>query len=200
MNTAKQLLGFPLLATGVWLLWVFNGQQGRDATTLVLFFLLILSLGFWIYGKFQARARRGGLLWALAITLIGFFTLALPALKPEEKSIQPWSPEKVQSELKAGRGVFVDFTADWCLSCKVNERLVLKTPEIQNLFREKNIAFLVGDWTNKNEQIARELQRHGRSGVPLYLYYPPGQSEPVILPEVLTKQMVINVVETGALR
>lgn len=195
MNTAKQLLGFPMLATGVWLLWVFNAQQGRDAATLALFFLLVLAFGFWIYGKFQARARRGGLALALAITLIGFFTLALPALKPAEKSIQPWSPEKVESELKAGRGVFVDFTADWCLSCKVNERLVLKTPEIQNLFREKNIVFLVGDWTNKDGQIARELQRHGRSGVPLYLYYPPGKSDPIILPEVLTKQIVINAVE-----
>lgn len=203
MNTAKEFLGFPMLATAIWLIWVFNAQQGRDATTLVLFFLLVLAFGFWIYGKYQATGKRAGLLIALVISLIGFFTLVLPALKdplPDTRSSPsseqiPWSPERVAQELEAGRGVFVDFTADWCLSCKVNEKTVLKTSDIQELFKKNDIAFLIGDWTRYDQSITDALREHGRSGVPLYLYYPPGESQPMILPEILTKQIVINAID-----
>jgi len=198
MNTAKQFLGFPMLATAIWLIWVFNAQQGRDATTLVLFFLLVVSFGFWIYGKFQVTGKQSGFLIALLITLVGFLTLVIPALKtnpekPGENTVSSslkWSPQRVQEALKNGQAVFVDFTADWCLSCKVNERAVLKTEEIQDLFKDKDVLFLIADWTSYNPQITATLKEFGRSGVPLYLYYPPGLSQPVILPEVLTKEIL----------
>ena len=105
-----------------------------------------------------------------------------------------WSPEAVQSRLDEGKGVFVDFTASWCVTCQVNKRTTLHTKRVQELFDTENIDFLVADWTRRDTLIADELAKHGRAGVPLYLYYPPGQSEPVILPQVLSAGLVVSTI------
>ena len=104
----------------------------------------------------------------------------------------PWSEEEVARQLAAGRTVFIDFTAAWCLTCQVNERVVLSKPEVQAAFCEKNIAFLVADWTRRDPAITAALQKYGREGVPTYVILRPDGSAPVLLPEILTPAIVLN--------
>jgi thiol:disulfide interchange protein DsbD len=109
---------------------------------------------------------------------------------------QPWSPQAVHAALAQGRPVFVDFTAAWCLSCKVNERVALGTDAVKQAFTEKNVALFQADWTHPNTDIANELQKYNRDGVPLYLLYSPkNEDAPQILPEVLTPGIVLDAVK-----
>jgi len=104
----------------------------------------------------------------------------------------PWSEEEVARQLAAGRTVFIDFTAAWCLTCQVNERVVLSRQDIQEAFREKNIAFLVADWTRRDPAITAALQKYGREGVPTYVILRPDGSAPVLLPEILTPKLILE--------
>jgi thiol:disulfide interchange protein DsbD len=103
-----------------------------------------------------------------------------------------WSEGEASRQLAAGRTVFIDFTAAWCLTCQVNERVVLSKPEIQAAFREKNVAFLVADWTRRDPAITSALQKYGREGVPTYVILRPDGSAPVLLPEILTPKLVLE--------
>ena len=198
----KELLAFPMLAAAIWLVWVLSLQAGADGVLIVLLSMLLLGFAIWCW------KRAGKLAKTLAIlSLVG--TLMLPfnlsvntasagvSLSAEGYDKLAWSPEAIAERRAAGQSVFVDFTAAWCVTCKVNERLVLETDSTRALFQEANTAFLVADWTNKNDEIARELARHGRSGVPLYLVYPAlkaggGHNDvsPIILPQVLTEAVL----------
>jgi thiol:disulfide interchange protein DsbD len=106
---------------------------------------------------------------------------------------EPWSAARVTELRNQGRGVFVDFTAAWCVTCKVNEAVALYTPRVARGFANANVAYLVGDWTNRDPAIAAALAEHGRAGVPLYLYYPPS-GEPVVLPQVLSEDLVLETI------
>ncbi|MDX2225572.1 MAG: thioredoxin family protein [Verrucomicrobiae bacterium] len=211
MLTFKQFLAFPMFATAIWLLWVFAGQQGHDLASLALTFLLILSLGLWTYGKLQATRPRLAVAGLLLIVLWGSYQFGRPALG--ESSVvdeirgdtggdnenpwrwQTWSEEAVEEAVRAGHPVFVDFTADWCLSCKVNEKFVLNTPEVKKAFQDAGFVLFKGDWTSKDEAIARILKKYGRSGVPLYIVFAPYKTnDPVVLPEVLTTRIVIDAI------
>lgn len=108
---------------------------------------------------------------------------------------EAWSPERVQELRADGRPVFIDFSARWCLTCQVNERVALGTPQVQKAFRDKGVALLVADWTDRNEDIADALASYGRAGVPLYVLYAPRSFMPVILPEVLTPGIVLAALE-----
>ena len=198
----KELLAFPMLAAAVWLVWVLSLQSGADGVLKVLLAMLVLSFSIWCW------KRRDGLAKTLSIiSLISALMLPLGlsmntsaqsvSLSAEGYDKLAWSPEMVKERRAAGQTVFVDFTAAWCVTCKVNERVVLERASVQDLFKESNTAFLVADWTNKNDEIARELARHGRSGVPLYLVYPPLKAgednndvSPIILPQVLTESVL----------
>ena len=105
---------------------------------------------------------------------------------------QPWSAAAVAQATAAGRPVLVNLTADWCVTCKINERAALSSPRVAQAMKQANAIYLVGDWTRRDDAITRELQAHGRSGVPLYLVYRPGRAEPDILPQLLTEGVVIE--------
>jgi thiol:disulfide interchange protein DsbD len=109
-------------------------------------------------------------------------------------SWQPWTADAVQKSLAAGQPVFVDFTASWCLSCQVNERVALNRPEVQQAFAAKNVALFRADWTREDPAITQALTALGRSGVPVYALYTPGQSDPVLLPQVLTPGIVMDAI------
>ena len=109
--------------------------------------------------------------------------------------IEKWSEQKVQDLRAEGRIVFVNFTADWCITCKVNENSAFKNEKAKQKFKDKNVAYLIADWTKKDETIARALSSHGRIGVPLYLVYLPNQPEPVVLPQLLSSQTIIEALE-----
>ena len=196
MVRLREVLSFPMFAAALWLVWVVGNQAGVNGMALVLLAMLGLALAVWLM-------RRGGA-WraAAAVLALAAIVLPVPALlsgSPAQAAgaalaHEAWSPERV-AELRAdGRAVFVDFTADWCVTCKLNEGAVLKTQAVQRALEDTDTAFLVGDWTNKNDAIARELERYGRAGVPLYLYFPAGDKSVrgEVLPQILTVPMVVD--------
>ncbi len=212
MERLKGLLAFPMYGTALWLVWVFGRQTGTDALGLLFVAGLLLAAGVWLIGGGQAEraAGRRGLLHLTAgivsLMLAGgaLFLAARAPVAPDEASITDsgttlasaaWSEAAVQSALAEGRPVLVNFTADWCVTCKINERTSLSSARVQAAMEQANAVYLVGDWTRRDDVIAAELQRHGRSGVPLYLLYSPGASEPRILPQLLTEGVVIDALE-----
>ena len=212
METLRQALAFPMFAAAIWLIWVFGQQAGVSGAALLLTGLLLLSTAAWILGRWDARRLPAG--WRLftrglaAAALAGALMLALVgaryeapaagslAAQEEGAAWQPFSPEKVEQLRAEGRPVFVDFTAAWCLTCQVNERTALSTAAVQAAFDEKNVALLKADWTNRDATIARALEDHGRSGVPLYVLYKGDGSDPTLLPEILTQSIVLNALES----
>jgi thiol:disulfide interchange protein DsbD len=194
METFKQLMAFPLYLTGVWLLWVLGRQAGTDAVAIVLCGLVLLAFALWLWSG-PSRLRQA---LALAAGLGALALLAHPlvAVRSERAAAAPvtgeaWSAARV-AELRAqGRIVFVNFTADWCITCKVNEKVVFASDDVRRVLADRDVVWLTADWTTPDPAISAELARHGRSGVPLYLLYGP-HGEPEILPQVLTPAIVID--------
>ncbi|MBN1204013.1 MAG: thioredoxin family protein [Myxococcaceae bacterium] len=208
MERAKQLLGFALLGTAVWLVWVMGGLAGVDGMARLLAFLVAVALGAWLYGLAQAAdgARRWvGVLGALAVLVAtAGFTLRFDGAAPEARTssalaAQPWDEAAVAAALKAGQPVFIDFTADWCLTCKFNERTVLAREEVRAAFTRHQVAFFVADWTRRDASISAKLAAHGRAGVPMYLVISPSAPDrPEVLPELLTADLVVQAVERAS--
>ncbi len=211
MERLKGLLAFPMYGTALWLVWVFSRQTGGDALGLLFIAALLLALAGWLLGLAQAE-RALGRRWRLA-ALAGLLALVLAvagavmaARLPAEAPATPgsagsgpvsaaWSPGAVEAALAEGRPVLVNFTADWCVTCKINEAGALTSARTAEAFRAANAVYLVGDWTRRDDAITAELERHGRSGVPLYLLYTPGEAEPRILPQLLTQGVVVEALE-----
>ncbi|HEV2081492.1 MAG TPA: thioredoxin family protein [Brevundimonas sp.] len=217
MERLKGLLAFPMYGTALWLAWVFSRQAGAEALALLFAAALLVAFGLWLAGLNQvARAEgRPAVLGAVAATLalLGGLGLAgtaalLPAPAAGEAGAsatalpsQPWSAEAVAAARREGRPVLVNFTADWCVTCKINERAALASGRVSQALEAADAVYLVGDWTRRDDVIAAELARHGRSGVPLYLLYPAGGGEPRVLPQLLTEGAVIRALqETSARR
>jgi thiol:disulfide interchange protein DsbD len=153
----------------------------------------------WLYGQWQPRGWRFTLLGAgttaMLVLALGPVTKFEPLADAEMVSEeQTWSEEQVRRLTAEGRPVFVNFTAAWCITCKVNEQVALTTDDTQRLFRDRSIAYLVADWTRRDLGITRQLQRHGRSGVPLYLLYSPEGEQPIMLPQLLTETIVADAI------
>jgi thiol:disulfide interchange protein/DsbC/DsbD-like thiol-disulfide interchange protein len=197
MVVLQRGLALPMYAAALWLVWVFWRQTDLSPTLLLLAACVAAAVGLAAVGIFAHRARWArGLGWgalAVAVTLTGVSGhLAASAKTPAELPADAWSEAKVQAALASGRPVLVNFTADWCVSCKINERTALSSPVTARALREANTLYLEGDWTRRDDAITRELERHGRSGVPLYLVYKPGKAEPEVLPQLLTDGVVVE--------
>lgn len=208
MDRLKGILAFPMYGAALWLIWVFARQTGAEALALLMTGALMLALGLFLWGWRQAaRAQgRGGVISTVAAVLAIFAAVAFAgvgaSLARAEGPVAagegaggaldaaPWSPEAVQAARAEGRVVFVNFTADWCVTCKVNERAALASGRVRDAITETGAVYMVADWTRRDDLIARELERHGRSGVPLYLIYAPGSEAPRILPQLLTPGLV----------
>lgn len=213
MERGKQFLGFALLGTTVWLVWVMGGLAGVDGMARLLAFLIAVGLGTWLYGQSQGlEGGRRGVTVALAVlTLVGAGAVALRfdeaqaaletrgAVASSHGGSQPWDEAAVTAALAAGQPVFVDFTADWCLTCKFNERTVLSREDVRQAFMKHNVAFFVADWTRRDVRITTKLAEHGRAGVPMYLVLSPGAPDkPEVLNELLTADSVIQAVQRAA--
>ena len=202
METLKQLLAFPLLGTVIWLLWVFGLQTGMGGATSLLIALLLVGLVTWILGRWQAplitaRTRlvtRG--IVALVLVLAGALVVRGSrgdAASDSGLSWQPFSAARVLELRAAGRTVFVDFTAAWCITCQVNEQVVLSSRTVADAFQQYDVATLQADWTKFDAEITAALESFGRSGVPLYVLYPgDGHGSPIVLPTILSKQGVLD--------
>ena len=198
MPKLRSGLGFALLATVVWLLWIVGRSAGSDAMATLLAWLLALGFAGWLYAALRESSRaifRTGAALVCGLLLVagaGVVSVERSAAPREpvarrEGAPRPYEAAAVEAERRAGRPVFVYFTADWCLTCKVNERVVLDDAAVRAALA--GFAVFEADWTRRDERIRAELARFGRSGVPLYLLYPPGaDSAPVRLPELLSKQ------------
>jgi len=222
MDLLKKGLAFPMYGTAAWLVWVFSQQTGSIALGEILGAAVLLAFAAWLYGHVQGRWLTGKpapvatVVAVLALTgAIGLVLLSLqaPAPVPAAASAsttvpatptgpglasEPWSPEKLAALRAEGRPVLVDFTAAWCVTCQVNEKVAMSGAAVAQAFRDRNAVLLRADWTNRDATIAAALAEHGRAGVPLYLVYPAKGGEPVILPQLLTEGMVIEAIEKAA--
>jgi len=211
MVRVKQFMGFLLLATLLFLLWVIGVARGADAAIWVSAFLLALSVGCWMFGSFStpvASATQRSLVLVLMLVLVlgsGFYFIGqkFSATKMAASSLTdgwiPFRPERVQSELAQGHSVFVDFTAAWCITCKFNEASVLESAAVKSAFERYGIVKMKADWTNADPVITKTLKQFGRVGVPLYVLYPAtAPNQPIVLPELLTQTIVLNHLQSAA--
>ncbi|MBI1394946.1 MAG: thiol:disulfide interchange protein [Betaproteobacteria bacterium] len=200
MESLKQFLAFPLYLTVVWLVWVYGEQLGTSASARLLAALVLLAAAAWAWRRFGDRTPwRGGLVAAVFVAsavLFGWPPAEPPAL-PGRQAEGSWTPysEAALATARAAGPVFVDFTAAWCVTCQVNKRVVLDTEPVVRAFESHGVTRLLADWTNRDDEIGRALARLGRSGVPVYVFYPAGGGAPELLPELLTRDIVMAAID-----
>jgi thiol:disulfide interchange protein DsbD len=208
MEVLRQAVSVPIFATVIWLAWVLAGAYGSGLLAMLLASFLLLAIAGWFLGRWPLKrwATAVAALILLAVVALAVFGQRLTGAAGERASQtgkadseatahsawEPWSADAVSRYQAEGRPVFVDFTASWCLSCQVNERVALGRPEVRQAFKAANVALLRADWTRHDEAITQALAGLGRSGVPAYALYAPGEKSPRLLPEVLTPGIVIE--------
>jgi thiol:disulfide interchange protein len=196
METFKEFLAFPIYIAAIWLLWVYGRQT--DTTTMAALALggVFLAFACWLASKYATGKKLQFNRLVILLSLVAAFYIPWSQYQSSQEKSDRWqafSPELLQSLRDQGRPVFVDFTADWCITCLANEKAVLETDDIEAAFDEYKVATLKGDWTNSDPVITAVLQEYGRSGVPLYLYFPAnhaGKAE--VLPQILTKDLMLE--------
>jgi thiol:disulfide interchange protein len=196
METLKQVLAFPMYLTAVWLVWVLAEQRGADAVGLVLVAMVLLAMTLWWFERSRSRGAISRVLVALLAlaTLVPMYLLAhVPApsrVAASEDGVVAYSPEKLAELRAAGTPVFVDMTADWCVTCKANEHTVLDTQAFRDLLQRTGAVYMKGDWTDVNPTISAFLQQYHSPGVPLYVVFPKHGGPGMQLSTVLTSSMV----------
>jgi thiol:disulfide interchange protein DsbD len=195
METLKQALAFPLYLTAAWLLWVLGRQRGPDAITWTLAAAVAIAFAAWAWTRSRERHRGWGvaaLVLAIAgmgVALAAVHRLERPVANAPESGRIPFDEARLAALRAEGRVVFVNITADWCVSCKANERTVLGRSVFTQALEAADAVYMVGDYTDVDPALTAYLQRHGAVGVPLYVVYP-RRGEPRVLPSLLTPSMV----------
>jgi thiol:disulfide interchange protein/DsbC/DsbD-like thiol-disulfide interchange protein len=215
METLRRLLSFPMFGAAAWLAWVFAAQVGDDALALLFAAAVAAALAAWLYGR-APTARLGGgralpfavpavAAAAAAVVLAGLGGRTAPAASSASEpagaatlASEAFTPERLDGLRAEGRPVLVNFTAAWCVTCKVNERLALSTPAVREALQRTGTVYLKADWTRRDPMIAEVLAQHGRAGVPLYLVYAKGGGDPRVLPQLLTEGEVVGAIEAAA--
>ncbi|WP_420138692.1 protein-disulfide reductase DsbD family protein [Sphingomonas sp.] len=200
MTVLRHILAVPMFVTALGLAWILGQQAGVDGMTIGLGAGLLLAFGLWWSGRRQ-RALKSGAWWPTLVALLAAIgcVAILPLGGTPDTTAAATTPgherfdeARLAALRKDGRPIFLYFTADWCLTCKVNEKAAIERSEVAKAFAGKHVVTMVGDWTRGDPAISRFLSAHGRSGVPFYLYYPAGGGEPRELPQVLTPGMLVN--------
>jgi thiol:disulfide interchange protein len=213
METLQQVLAFPMYGAVAWLVWVLTLQAGTNGLAIALVGIILIGFAAWLHQKTQLSSplwRRVGLVSSLATIAIVLTMTPLINSKmsspssvasmsgnPANQSVWvAYTPSQLDRLRQSKQPVFINYTAAWCITCLVNERVALSQPEVLAAFEQKGVALVKADWTNQNADITQSLSKFGRSGVPLYVLYPAGfeQSEPIILPQVLTSELVRDAV------
>jgi thiol:disulfide interchange protein len=201
MERLKQLLAFPMYATAIWLVWVLAQQAGANAVAAALGGMLLIAFGAWLFASTGKSWRLANYSLSLAAIIaavaIGIFFVK-DATAPEQAAnpnarYETFTPTRLDDLRAQGRPVFVNLTAAWCITCLVNERVALERANVISAFENANVAYLKGDWTYRDPAITQMLAKFGRNGVPLYVFYPAGEtSQPVVLPQILTPEIVLR--------
>ena len=206
MDSFKRFMAFPLYATCVWLLWVIGNQTGSSGMAIVLLGCLLIALAIYLWHESASKHRWQVLknITSLIATVAALMMLASPFLQPRSQAMtapenaqwQTYSATTLQDLQNSGQAVFINVTADWCITCLLNERTTLSTDEIEQAFKNNNIHYLKADWTKHDPAITDLLHQYERSGIPLYLLYPPGKpQQAIILPQILTKNIILQALE-----
>jgi thiol:disulfide interchange protein DsbD len=198
MDTLKHWLAYPMYLTAVWLAWVFGNQKGVNGLALLLIAATALSAALWCFERQKMQPSLGAKLAAATIGLLAAasFAFALQQAQPStaavsaDKNYEAFSRARLDELRAQGTPVFVDMTADWCITCKVNEKAVLHTAAFTQLLNDTGTVYLVGDWTNQDPEISAYLDEYKTPGVPLYVVYPKGTGEGRKLPQLLTLEMM----------
>src|SRR5439155_1110024 len=205
----KQFMSLLLLATLLFLHYVVGAQRGLEGAIWASCFLLVISVACWMKGAFvvptASAVKRIVVLVLMLLLVIGsgayfigdkFQSAKIASADSQIRGDwQPFTPERLQTELEQGRTVFVDFTAAWCLTCKFNEASVLEAQDVREAFQRHGIVKLKADWTNGDPVITKLLQQFGRPGVPLYVLYPGKSEKPIVFPELLTRSIILEKLE-----
>lgn len=199
MNVFRKLMAIPMLLTMIWLLWVLSQQVSFTALVLYIAAVISLCVCLFLYGKLQFSLLTAKLpiVLSAACAVLLFAAASSSLFRQPDAAVQAadaWSPQAVENALEAGKPVFVDFTASWCVTCQANKIAVLDREDIREAFKQHGVVFLVADWTNQNPDITQALESFGRSGVPLYILYSP-EGKTTVLPELLTKNIVIGALD-----
>ncbi|HYC65629.1 MAG TPA: thioredoxin family protein, partial [Reyranellaceae bacterium] len=206
MDRLRQFLAFPMYASAAWMIWVLTQQAGADGVMYALGGMILIAFAVWLarLGEQPSWIRRGfaaaAVLLALAATVKLQDGPATAATAPggtvsSGVNFEGWerfSRARMAEAVQQGKPVFVDFTAAWCITCLVNERVALETPGAKRAFEQAGVVKLKGDWTNRDPEITATLKEAGRAGVPLYLLWAPGADRPKVLPQVLTEAMIVS--------
>ncbi len=203
MEVLRQVLAFPMYAATAWLVWVISQEAGPAGVLGTLAGIVLIGFAGWVLGATQMAAvatQRVGQALATAAVLVAIAVLTgiaaappIPAVANAEAGVEPFTAARLAALRADGRPVFVDMTAAWCVTCLINERVALDAPAVRHAFAERNVAYLKGDWTRQDPAITGFLRAHGRDGVPLYVYFPPGQGGGIVLPQILTEAEVLHV-------
>lgn len=186
MNRFKEFMAFPMFASAAWLLWVLTQQVSLDDLAMIMAVSILLTLLIWL------RKKWANILAVLSVGLLLFGLYGQENDTATQSNFETFSSQRLAQLRAEGQPVFVNATAAWCITCKVNERVALRDERIAEAFKKQGITYLVADWTNRDNEITNWLERYQRSGVPLYVFYPKDGGEPVILPQLLTTSIVLD--------
>lgn len=210
MDTMKRFLAFPLLATSIWLLWVAGKQTSANGMAIILLGCLAITLALWLWQEPVQKTLMRKINQAMAVGLaaLSIYLLQSTWLQPssamaahteQAQNNQTWqafTTERLSNLRQDGQAVFLNVTADWCITCLANEKATLSQDEVQQALKDNNVVYMKGDWTNYDPAITQLLSHYQRSGIPLYVFYPANGQPEVILPQILNVDMVIDALNT----
>ena len=193
METLKQFFAFPMIATALWLMWVFMVQTSGDALIQLLILGLVLGIAIWMIATFKSSWKWIGLIATVILSIQIFNNLPSPISSDQNNTnATNWSLISEPNLQANNQAYLINFTAAWCITCQTNEKAALSRPNVQEYLSAQNITYIKADWTNRNEEIAAGLAKYNRSGIPLYIFWKPGMAESKILPAVLTEDILLR--------
>ena len=201
METLKQFFAFPMFATSLWLIWIFSLQTSVDTLINLLIVILVISLLMWMLTIFKSQALKL-ILWILILFVIVFQGIKFDSINDNKLDVtsdnqkysefNAWNSNTEQSFKNKRQAYLINFTAAWCITCQANDKIALSRPKIRKYMKDNDIEYIVADWTNKNTDILNALESYNRNGVPLYVFWKPGMNESMILPAILTEQILLD--------